>query len=373
MNSQPFSKSARTFFLFVAAIGIAAAILELGIRVFTPYPNNLPRSNLVYDAVLGFRLRPHSFESNTDGFRSPEGAVRAHIVAIGDSHTFGGNVGTNEAWPTLLAAKMQEPYYNFGVPGYNIVEYQLILKQAFRLDPSVAVLAVYPYNDFESFCRSYIAALDRGAGLKDQTLCAGQSQNQAAPAGRWWDFSAAMSLARDYARKARTFSPRLPLLGFNENIVFRVSSPGREASFVLPDRAAYLDKVNSQRHDKVDAERFFRGLISDFNNHLAAHRSRGLVVIIPSKDKVYGEWAKTQNISFPNEILDLISYEDEWTIFSKRVANDAGLPTCDLIEPLVELVSTGGKAYPQFENSHPIAPGYAVYARAIASCLESGA
>jgi len=140
------------FLLTAISISAGLLIIELGLRLLTPYPNNLPRSNHVADPALGFRLRANSFGANSDGFRSAEGIKKARLVAIGDSHTFGVNAPIERSWPSILSSHMGISYFNFGVPGYNLRQYSTLLLRAFEMEPAIVIVAIYPYNDFEGFC-----------------------------------------------------------------------------------------------------------------------------------------------------------------------------------------------------------------------------
>jgi hypothetical protein len=81
---------------------------------------------------------------------------RADVVAIGDSLTWGFNVGRDEAWPQKLAELSGRSVYNMGVGGYGPPQYHALTKKAFGMSPKALVVGLYFGNDFyDSYATVY--------------------------------------------------------------------------------------------------------------------------------------------------------------------------------------------------------------------------
>ena len=120
------------------------------------------------DAALFWRFRPsnviHDFwvstaTINSEGFRGPEfrwskkpGTFR--VVCLGDSGTFGWNVGDDEGYPARLEALLTQAMpgrrvevVNMGVPGYSSYQgRRLVEADVVRMSPDVIVFS-YGRND----------------------------------------------------------------------------------------------------------------------------------------------------------------------------------------------------------------------------------
>lgn len=118
-------------------------------------------SYLVYDAALGWTIRPNARRpdeecaANSLGIRSapeefpPEPRPgRLRIVVLGDSFTHGGGLPFEETWPRLLekrlgAAGVAADVLNLGVPGYGFDQMYLRWKGLGReLAPHVVILGL---------------------------------------------------------------------------------------------------------------------------------------------------------------------------------------------------------------------------------------
>ncbi|MGQ0580733.1 MAG: SGNH/GDSL hydrolase family protein [Reyranella sp.] len=154
----------RRILLVVAAILLSLGVLELGLRtwfwgyLFT-WPNFVREARTVltegdagryvHDDRLGYLPRPgHAAPGLTieaDGLRStgaPPPGTAAPILAVGDSFTFGAEVGDLETWPALLQQITGRHVLNAGVSGYGFD--QIVLRAealAPRYRPEAIVVA----------------------------------------------------------------------------------------------------------------------------------------------------------------------------------------------------------------------------------------
>ncbi len=82
------------------------------------------------------------------GFRNPSALDSATIVALGDSHTYGISVSSEEAWPHILSAQMDKDVYNMGKAGYGPARNNHNLSIAIELEPRWIIFGLYFGNDF---------------------------------------------------------------------------------------------------------------------------------------------------------------------------------------------------------------------------------
>jgi len=121
---------------------------EAGLRYFTAFPIYGER-NLQPHRLLGYTLSTNLSDVDRDGFRNPSG-VSTKIIAIGDSHTQGYNVKYEDSWPAKFSSKIQKPVYNFGVGGYGVLHYGVILANL-PVNTNEIILGLYIANDFDYF------------------------------------------------------------------------------------------------------------------------------------------------------------------------------------------------------------------------------
>jgi hypothetical protein len=143
----------------VAAIGvciISFLLLEAALTILDPW---LSRGAYVYDAELGFRIRPGAWGSNSLGFndrerppRSPDSAA-IRVVILGDSFNWGGRKQNyTHLLEHELAQSQQAPpieILNAGYPMTHTGDQLALLKRTLPLlDPDLVVLAFFTGNDF---------------------------------------------------------------------------------------------------------------------------------------------------------------------------------------------------------------------------------
>lgn len=134
------------------------------VDLFSPVPNEEVRRQLLRQFVprLPDYLKDNpswEISLNSRGFRDrefstakPPGAFR--IVCLGDSWTFGANVGQDQNYPRQLQGLLQRAYpnrkievLNLGVLGYSSFQGRELLRRiALSLDPDVVIIA-YALND----------------------------------------------------------------------------------------------------------------------------------------------------------------------------------------------------------------------------------
>lgn len=125
---------------------VSLVLCEVGLRALTRFPITLT-SNLVADPVLGYRLSNELEDVDKWGFRNPPRSQKG-LAAIGDSHTYGFNVVSENSWPRLFEHLTGVSTYNFGVGSYGVYSYHAIIHESIRNSLDGAIIALYPPNDF---------------------------------------------------------------------------------------------------------------------------------------------------------------------------------------------------------------------------------
>ena len=117
-------------------------------------------SNFVPDPELGYRPAPDLRRLDAQGLpvlttnaRGVRGLTdvplertpgRPRVVAVGDSFTFGADVGDAQAWPAVLAADLGIEVVNLGVQGFGLDQVALRLeREAFAYHPDVVLIGYY--------------------------------------------------------------------------------------------------------------------------------------------------------------------------------------------------------------------------------------
>ena len=116
-------KVKKEILLLMVSLALSLFVMEFGLRAFTHFPIHGTKNNRVGHPVLGYTLNPSLSYVDASGFRNPMQDKRQHdIVAIGDSHTYGDNVGWKDAWPYRLGRILNKSVYNYGIGGYGIFD-----------------------------------------------------------------------------------------------------------------------------------------------------------------------------------------------------------------------------------------------------------
>ena len=134
--------------LLLFSIILSLVMGEVLLRAFTPFPIGT-KSHRVSDPDIGYRLSGYMPHVDEYGFRNPAGKHTAYrIAAVGDSYTYGNNVGNDDAWPAQLEHASGLKTYNFGIGGFGIYSYHALVSRALKDDAKGILVALFPANDF---------------------------------------------------------------------------------------------------------------------------------------------------------------------------------------------------------------------------------
>lgn len=336
-------------------------VLEVGLRLLTPFPIHGEMANRVAHPLLGYTLDPSDKEVDADGFRNPTAAGTFTIVAIGDSHTQGFNVVSSESYPQQLADMLGVSVYNAGVGGYNVYQYPHLATLAAGKSPAVVLLGLLPSNDLlrnipvnESLAD--IPGLNLDAvpikTVKDRL-------EQTRPTvGDILKSKLAVVSATSYLNNKRTSS--------NDSY----HDVGGQA--IKKDRVANHLAYTDLTAPAIRASFNNSLAIIDFiNSELANKGIKFAVMILPSKELVLQEWAKAGNIPLPdgyridNEAELISAYSEH---FSRTGINYINA-TPFVLEAFQADTRSARIFYPRGDG-HPFVNGYQSYAKAAATLIR---
>lgn len=358
-------------------------ILEIGLRNFTSYPISRV-SNSVEHEKLGYVMDPNMSEIDENGFRNKK-LASVDIVALGDSHTYGFNVSSDNSWPKLLGRKLEKNVYNFGVGGYGILQYQTLLSKSIELNPEVILLGLYLPNDLNDICvlvssNKYWASRAQQFHI-DSSVCPeekpysalGASANEKSniSIGKWLKENLAIiSIVSKYYHR---FSTRKGINVRELNAINKIEKDGAANALVINDGKikTMIDfgriKLNKDCMDmnsphiqmgyEVLKEFFFEAKKNTelSNIHFG-------VLFIPSKERVFYEYLKQRDHYLPEEYEDLVDNEDELKGMTSVFLENIGTPFIDVLPGMEKALLTHGDIYPAWDDGHTILIGYKVFA-----------
>lgn len=371
----------KNLLLLVVSLLVSVGLGEVALRVFTDFPVSTV-SNKADDSRLGYRLSPAGREVDANGFRNGEGKLESYVVAaIGDSHTFGNNVRSADAWPAVFERLSGVPTYNFGVGSYGIFSYHVLVRDALDRPSGGVILGLYPANDFaESFnyCQAEesdfrywsdeIARLGLSAPATREA-CGDDGGNGDALAG-----------IEDFLRNRSATVSAVEYLVVNrirDNFARAREASGMTSDdrFTFPDGIPSIEKDRVRKHS-AGPDKPSRAMMLDNFRKMAADwrdlsEQKGVpvgILLIPSRERVlyallerrglldrtdpqFREWAGTQ-VRFEQSVAGLIG--------------GIGIPLVDATAKVTEAfdaaIDEGRDFYPVLDDGHPYEDGYRAYA-----------
>jgi len=371
--------------VFVSAVCLIG--LELGLRSFTIFPIHGFSSNRIRHARLIYVVDPNLNDVDANGFRNQTALKKADIVAIGDSHTYGYNVDSKESWPSQVGRLTHALVYNMGIGGYGFFQYREIFDMAMKMSPDWIVVAIYPANDLGDmddacFLSGYWRQWCRDNGFDAQTMERDSLRRQVRMQYGFLDWlrrdTALCSMVSYYVlgpsryhsleKKVHLKAVRsgktdeLPL----ESSEYQVA--GR--TYVLSDRSLYYNglRMDFGRPGIVEAFKVSLGILKAMHSQSQMAGVRFGVMIVPSGALVVHPFvADHGRISATYERYAAL----EEALVGRYAAflEQEGMPFTNPLSLLREAVSQGLLVYPDGNVGHPMAKGYALYARAVAEMM----
>ncbi len=358
---------------------------ELVVRLATIYPNTIA-SNRVPDPDMGFRASAKVPEVDANGFRNPPGRQR-EMLAVGDSHTFGFNVRSNESWPARLAQRSGLQVYNLGSGGYGLLTYHAALMLQRRPETKYAIVGLFPTNDFELYYAS-----DADCLILDNPSAFWREQRE--KLGLDWPAYPVGCLHNDYDTQPGLYErlkAHVALLALVDDVATNVAGYfGREQKqkfpswtrkselLTFPDGVFPITLTRIEKHNRsVDLSvPEVAAMWANLPRLLAAWKqmsNEGLqvgVMAIPSRERIVFEYFSRQNRlgeldpRFVEGVQRQISLETKL----RQALEESGIAFVFAVEDTYRAFLYGRQKniplYPNTNDGHPLALGYLAYANA---------
>ena len=377
-------------FAFIAALLVAEGIA----RVFIDPIDYLWR-HLSYDPVLRYKIEPHSAGHDSLGYRNKYVPESADIVTLGDSQTYGESSPAKYSWPSILGSLTGKETYNMGVSGYGPAEYFYLLGNgALEFKPDVVVVGFYLGNDLaDTYTAVY--TVEHWRHLRKPAGGRSQEDGEEAKAD-----GAPEAEETPLEKKPFQYELKRRVYGaagwFAENsVLYRVVTASylgdRMRQKMMLDRGEKITTLDAREYGihtgftpvrrlealDLDKENIREGLalalgFFDNMNKLAEENGvRFLVVILPTKESVFGEFIEgNAALQYSGEIDRLLLNERQVSAEAESYFDEHGIPYLDLLGPLRE-VALREQIYPNNYSGHFNRNGNRVIAESISRRLES--
>ena len=363
----------RNLFLSTVLVVFSLLVTEAGLRLFTPFPIYSDRANRVDDPYLIYRLSSSLKDADENGFRNPVVPDKVDIATLGDSHTYGFNVGSEHSWPQQLAKMSGMTVYNFGMGGYGSLQYYYQIGEAIKLKPKYVILALYLPNDLNDVCKTIIKlpywqtwAEEHGF---DTNSCyeSGKPHLPYQPPKR-----NLIDLLRENTAIGSLVSYvwKLATERFNRGVDGEVLAVEDEnnPTLIKTDEGEGLSGIEfmdlGRRKISLGYE-ITRYILKEAKSRCDANNIQFSVVFIPSKVRVYFNYLQARRSQLHDGYYKLVANEknllDRFSSMLDKLSVrhvDAGPYV------LLKLNNTRG-VYMHSSDDHPLTPGYSAYAEAV--------
>jgi len=392
--------------LVLVSVTCGLAFSEVILRTYTSFPIHAPMGNRIFDDRLLYRMDTNLRGIDSAGFRNPEPYVTdfPDIAAIGDSFTYGYNVSREASWPGRLETALGERVYNFGIGGYNILQYVELVRMAVESGARTIIVALLPENDMVicgagrlTYWNDVLA--DRtGTGDFILDVCglspADRRQtardlfldgkfDQTADLKTWLLFNSAVNSAVRYASDSilnrRDNLSRNRFFG-HDNLAKATKAcadPKKDFIFKVLKESDFIpefhknDLIYFNGPGKVDekARTLFSQSVLRMKQFADAKQARLLFMIVPGRRRVVANLLATSNppVARPDWIVNLVESEEKLVAMMQEELAALDLPATDALPPAVasyaQSVSNGHPHYPCFDG-HPLEEGYQALADA---------
>jgi hypothetical protein len=365
--------------ILLASISISILICEaLSRLILNPADYLSPR--MKSDRILGHTIDPASSGFDEWGFRNKSIPSTADIVAVGDSHTYGNTATMGDSWPSVLARMTGLEVYNLGLGGYGPNQYYYLLKnKGLMLHPKWVVCGLYMGDDFENaFSITY--GLDYWASLRK-----GRYDN--VRADNWDPGPPVLGASVRNWLSSQSMIYRLlfhgPVLTMVKEAiqfkhVFARSDPFTTA-LIADDqriREAFRPIGISERLDQNsdpirEGMRITFHLLNEMDSMCRQEGCRFLVVIIPTKETVFGDYLEKNSQLHLHEALDrVITNERSARKALFEYLDRSGIAYLDTLSALK--LSVGEQLYAHTtRDMHPNKNGYKIIGEAVAGYLRT--
>ena len=403
----------QAFFVLVSVLLVSAFLeITLALAAFvSPRVDRLLAApwiswHSVPDERLGYRPDPAYPGHDGKGFRNPEVPAQAHIVALGDSQTYGVGVEAEDAWPRKLESMTGKTVYSMAFPGYGPIQSLILWDEAVALQPNVVIEAFYAGNDlYDSFqlvynLEQFPELRTSDPELEARVREAEQSEPIQNRISRMIQLQTTVTMGTTVTRDG--FSPRRLLSQHSKiyGLLRRTkheslrwvnklnNAPEKEwetaKAFADAHQACCQEFSDGQFRTIFTSERRLSALnladprvveglqisvraLQRMHELAAARNIRFLVVLLPTKETVFRRLWQHPSTSYRS----LTENEARvWTVIKDHLAH-SGIEYLDALPVLREQLATGIQPYPVSHDGHPNEHGHKAIARLVAARLGS--
>lgn len=305
-------------------------------------------------------------EIDSRGYRNAPTRKEPDLVAIGDSHTFGFNVGREDAWPQQFQHITGLRTYNMGVGGYGVLQYIGQLQEAWELKPRMLVIAIYPPNDLAGVAEGLSFSAEWSEWAKREQIMVPQGLRPlsdvvpergplAAVSERLAIVSATKRLIVDPIRQRPTG--------------LKVEHPGSPTSFPAVRLRGQASQMDLTRPEIACGAKVATELLESASREARLHGVSLLVLVLPSKQRVYADWLRTSGVS-NSELTEAIVREEAVLSWLASVLDREGIPWADAAPDVRDALAQDPAVYPPNDDGHPLRAGYTAYARSLARLYQ---
>ncbi len=374
------------FFAIVASILIAEGIT----RIFFEPVDYLWRKELP-DPMLRYRVEPHTAGHDSWGYRNKLVPDVADILAIGDSQTYGESSLAKYSWPSILQDLTGEEVYNMGLGGYGPAEYFYLLShKAPLLKPKLIIAGFYLGNDLADtyaavygveywkdlrnpeFTEKVDVPVDVRKEPTEIIVPARQTLQPTFKAGvhvvtNWLAGHSVLyrvitaTYLGDVIRQNMMIEmgEKITMLSDDEHGIYTGFTPYRR-----------LQALDLNKTDVGEGLKLALDFFNDMNELAMQNGVRFLVVIIPTKESVYGSFIEgKKNLQYSDTIDRLLENERRVSRTAQSYFTENSIPYLDLLPPLESAARTE-QIYPNNYSGHFNNNGNRVIAEAIKKYLD---
>ena len=358
----------------------------------------------VPDAKLLYRPNPAYPDHDEKGFRNAQVPAAADIVALGDSHTWGSGVKSEQTWPKALEVLTGRPVYNMGMSGWGPVQSFLYWEEATSLKPKVVIEGLYSGNDlYDAFSMVYLRGqlpelMSGDKTMQDKIKQEKQVESIQSRVSKMFGsgnkksglrLSVKAWLARNSAvyglltraqfelsrlheaqtgpptadeewQKALSRAARYP----ENSQVF--SSDSSRTVFTSEYRLAALNLEDPRIRE---GQRIALEVIRQMHQLAIREGIRFIVLLLPTKELAFSE--QTKALAYSN-YQSLLRNEQQFWAETKSFFAQHSIEYIDALPPLQANLQEGSQPYNVSYDGHPNAVGHRVIAEAVRSYLDRG-
>jgi len=305
------------------------------------------------------------------------------MIALGDSHTYGYNVASEDSWPQILGRKTNMTVYNFGVGGYGVLQYYHLFNEAIKMNPKHIIVGLFLPNDLRDTCWTlnnvpHWQTWARNNNFNIEPCIENQKKNQ-------------IIFQDDLALKFLKTASQSSLLSaldhlFNNKFIKKTKSK-RYMTLLSPDlvprdpiqvqdannntKLPYLYinvGVNNIDLNKAHIQSSFqmvKYILNEMKLRCDEANIKFGVLLLSSKHSVYYERLKSLGINVPEQFDKTMETEKKLkTAFIEFFKNNDTLYFDS--EPYMErAIASQKNVYRNAGDYHPLKPGYEAYANAV--------